>query len=44
MTETQTETALSQTILETWNRVRSNEEIQSFIARRALALEMTAEE
>ncbi|MBP7760376.1 MAG: hypothetical protein WBB39_02055 [Candidatus Saccharimonadales bacterium] len=39
MTKQQAETKLSQTILETWNRVRSSDELQSLIARRALVLE-----
>ena len=38
MTKTQIENKLSQTILQTWNRVRSSTELQSLISRRELAL------
>lgn len=39
MTKQQAESKLSQAVLETWNRVRSSNELQSLIARRVLALE-----
>lgn len=38
MTKTQAETKLSRTVLETWKRLRSSSELQSFIARREFAL------
>jgi hypothetical protein len=34
----QTETVLSETILETWKRIRSSAEIESLLTRRELAL------
>ena len=38
MTKAKAETKLTQTVLETWNRLRSTAELQSLIARRSLAL------
>lgn len=38
MTTLQAEKILSNSILQTWNRVRSSAEIESFLSRRELAL------
>ncbi len=43
MTTIQIESALSNIAAETWNRVRSETELRSFIVRRALAVGMTDE-
>lgn len=38
MTKKQAESKLTQLVLASWNRLRSHEELDSFIARRELAL------
>lgn len=39
MTITQAESALGSTIMQTWKRVRSSDEINNFLLRREFALE-----
>lgn len=39
MTKKQAEIKLSEVVAESWNRVRSSSELESFIARRELALQ-----